>query len=49
VLGFSDSKMWAALGVQPQLVALSGRSPDSHLDLEAHERVEVRLLVGLLL
>jgi hypothetical protein len=49
VLGFSDSSLWAALAVMPQLVALSGESPDSHLDLEQHERVEVRLLAGFVL
>jgi hypothetical protein len=34
------------LGVQPQLLAFSGQSADSRLDLNDHERLEVRLLAG---
>jgi hypothetical protein len=49
VLGWVDRRFWATLGVQPQLVALSGQSPDSDLDLEHHERVEVRLIAGWML
>lgn len=49
VLSWADRRCWATLGVQPQLVAFSGHSEGSHLDLEQHERVEVRLLLGLLL
>src|SRR5262249_2973675 len=49
VLSVRQRGYWAALGVQPQLVAFSGQSPDSSLDLSSHERVEVRLLAGLLL
>jgi len=46
VARFSDQNFWAALGVQPQLLAFSGKSPDSRLDLREHERLEVRLLAG---
>ena len=46
VLSWVDRGFWAALGVQPQLIALSEKSPDSHLDLQQHERVEVRLIAG---
>jgi hypothetical protein len=49
VLSVAQRGYWAALGVQPQLVAFSGQSPDSSLDLGSHERVEVRLLAGFLL
>jgi hypothetical protein len=49
VVGWVDRGMWATLGVQPQLVALSGSSPDSHLDLHHHERIEVRLIAGWML
>lgn len=49
VLSLAQPGYWAALGVQPQLVAFSGQSPDSSLDLSSHERVEVRLLAGFLL
>lgn len=37
---------WLAASVLPQLRALAGAS-DGHLDLEEHERVEVRILFGL--
>jgi hypothetical protein len=46
VLGWVDRGFWIALGVQPQLGALSGNSPGRHLELEQHERVEVRLIAG---
>ncbi len=46
VLSWGDQGFWVALGVSPQLVALSGQSPDSRLDLARHERVEVRVLAG---
>ncbi|HKY38273.1 MAG TPA: hypothetical protein VJN18_20160 [Polyangiaceae bacterium] len=49
VVGWVDRGFWASLGVQPQLVALSGSSPDGHLDLTRHERLEVRLIAGWLL
>lgn len=48
-LSFEDQSFWAVLGVQPQLVAFSGQSPDSTLDLAERERVVVRLLAGFLL
>lgn len=49
VVSFKSRGYWLALGVQPQLVAFSGSSPDSSLDLEQHERLEVRLMAGFLL
>jgi hypothetical protein len=49
VLGWVDRGYWATLGVQPQLLALSGHSPDSRLDLTHHERIEVRLIAGFML
>ncbi|MDF3065877.1 MAG: hypothetical protein K0R38_1478 [Polyangiaceae bacterium] len=45
----SDDRWWAALGVQPQLLAFSGDSDGSRLDLNGHERLELRLLAGFLL
>jgi len=46
VVGWVDRGFWASLGVQPQLVAFSESSPDSHLDLSNHERLQVRLIAG---
>ena len=46
VVRFAGQNCWAALGVQPQLVAFSGQSKDSRLDLNERERLEVRLLAG---
>jgi hypothetical protein len=45
----ADERRWAALGVQPQLLAFSGSSEASRLDLDHHERLEIRLIAGLLL
>lgn len=47
VVSWTDRRLWLVLGVQPQLVALSGRTPERSLDLTARERIEVRLLAGL--
>ncbi len=49
VARFADRGYWLALGVQPQLAAFSGQSSGSRLDLNEHERLEVRLLAGFLL
>jgi hypothetical protein len=49
VARFSDHGFWTALGVEPQLYAFSGKSAGSRLDLNAHERLEVRLLAGFML
>lgn len=49
VARLSDERWWATLGVQPQIAAFSGQSEDSRVDLSSHERLEVRLLAGLLL
>ncbi|RYZ07848.1 MAG: hypothetical protein EOO73_11000 [Myxococcales bacterium] len=45
----ADERWWAALGVQPQLLAFSEPTDGSRLDLNHHERLEVRLIAGLLL
>lgn len=49
VARIADDGMWAALGVEPQLLAFSGQSAGSRLDLLGHERLEVRLLAGFML
>jgi hypothetical protein len=49
VARWSDSGMWVALGVEPQLLAFSGKSSGSRLDLNDHERLELRLLAGFML
>jgi len=49
VLRWTDKSMWATLGVEPQLLAFSGKSDGSRLALREHERLEVRLLAGFLL
>jgi len=46
VVRWSDAGFWAALGVEPQLLAFSGKSSNSRLDLGDHERLELRLLAG---
>jgi hypothetical protein len=43
---YSREGWWVAASVLPQLRALSGAT-SGHLDLEEHERVELRLLFGL--
>jgi hypothetical protein len=45
-LAYAHEGFWVAVSVLPQIRALAGAS-DGHLDLEEHERVEVRLLFGL--
>jgi hypothetical protein len=49
VLRWADQRMWASLGALPQLLAFSGKSAGSRLDLNQHQRLEVRLLAGFLL
>ena len=46
VLRWADDRAWATLGVEPQLLAFSGKSDGSRLALGEHERLEVRLLAG---
>ncbi len=46
VARFAGERSWAALGVQPQLLAFSGKSDGSRLDLNRHERLEIRLIAG---
>jgi hypothetical protein len=45
-LSYASRSWWIAASVMPQLRALAGAS-DGQLDLEEHERVEVRVLFGL--
>jgi hypothetical protein len=45
----AGERLWATLGVQPQLAAFSGKTEGSRLDLSRHERLEVRFLAGFLL
>lgn len=42
---YASKSWWAALSLQPQLVALSGAT-DGGLNLADHERLEARLLLG---
>jgi len=49
VLRWADKSLWAALAVEPQLLAFSGKTDGSRLALGEHERLEVRLLAGFLL
>jgi hypothetical protein len=49
VVRWSDRGFWAALGVEPQLLAFSEKSAGSRLDLRDHARLEVRLLAGFVL
>ena len=49
VLRWADESLWAALGVQPQLLAFSGKTAGSRLDLNGRQRLEVRLLAGFML
>ncbi len=49
VVRWSDQGFWAALGIEPQLAAFSKKSAGSRLDLNDHERLEVRLLAGFML
>jgi hypothetical protein len=48
-LTWADRKYWAALGVEPQLVAFAHQSAGSRLDLDEHERLQIRLIAGFLL
>jgi hypothetical protein len=48
-LGWAGHRFWAVVGVEPQLVAFTDESPGSRLDLEQHERLEVRVLAGFVL
>lgn len=49
VVRWSDHGFWFAAGLQPQILAFSGKSTGSRLDLTEAERLQVRLLAGLLL
>jgi hypothetical protein len=46
VVSYARGGWWMTASVLPQVVALAGKS-DGRLDLEEHERVEVRILLGL--
>jgi len=48
-VGYRTEKWWAALSVLPQIYGVNfGEDPDghSHLELEGHERVNVRFIMG---
>jgi len=50
VVSYRQEKWWAALTVLPQIYGLNfGGNPDDNrqLDLEAHERVNIRLIIGI--
>ncbi|MGC4122753.1 MAG: hypothetical protein QM765_50910 [Myxococcales bacterium] len=45
-IAYASQSWWAALSLQPQVVAFSGASPNSSLDLEHNERFQGRLVLG---
>jgi len=45
-VSYARERWWIAASVLPQVRALAGKS-EGHLDLEEHEKVEVRVLFGL--
>src|SRR5229473_1280845 len=50
VVSYRQEKWWAALTVLPQIYGLNfGGNPDANrqLDLEGHERVNIRLIIGI--
>jgi len=50
VVSYRQEKWWAALTVMPQIYGANfSENPDSnpHLELEGHERVNIRLMVGI--
>jgi hypothetical protein len=47
VISYSTAKWWATLSVMPQVYAFKGATDNSILDLDDHERLEVRLLLGI--
>jgi hypothetical protein len=50
VVSYHQEKWWAALTVMPQIYGANfGENPDAnhHLELEGHERVNVRLIFGI--
>ena len=50
VVSYRQEKWWAALTIMPQIYGANfGENPDgnSHLELEGHERVNMRLLLGI--
>jgi hypothetical protein len=50
VVSYRQEKWWAALTVLPQIFGANfngNPGGNSHLDLEAHERVNIRLLIGI--
>jgi len=50
VLGYRQEKWWSALTVMPQIFGANfNGDPDGHhnLELEGHERVNIRLLIGI--
>ena len=50
VISYRQEKWWAALTIMPQIYGANfGENPDAnrHLELEGHERVNVRLVFGI--
>ena len=50
VISYRQEKWWAALTIMPQIYGVNfGEDPDDnrHLELEGHERVNIRLIVGI--
>ena len=50
VVSYRQERWWAALTVMPQIYGANfGENPDNdrHLELEGHERVNVRLIIGI--
>jgi hypothetical protein len=45
-VSYARQGWWVAASALPQVYALAGAT-DGHLDLEEHQRVEVRILFGL--
>jgi hypothetical protein len=50
VVSYRQEKWWAALTIMPQIYGANfGENPDAntHLELEGHERVNIRLIIGI--
>jgi len=47
VVSYATDKWWVATTIMPQVYAIKGASDNNFLDLEDHERVEMRVLFGI--
>ena len=47
VITYAADRWWTALTVMPQIAALKGATSGSILDLEDHEKLETRLILGM--